>query len=103
MQRDGLLCCWCGVTMNLMPPTTGHPYLVRNHLACTIEHMKPKSQGGGNEMENLKLACARCNSTREARMGWNKKTSHGFLTDQPLAARAASSAPASGRGADLPP
>jgi len=30
----------------------------------TLEHMKPKSMGGKNDLENLRLACRQCNSSR---------------------------------------
>ena len=31
---------------------------------ATIEHLKPVSHGGGNEMSNIVLACKDCNSKR---------------------------------------
>lgn len=29
-----------------------------------IDHIQPKSTGGGNELENLNLACASCNTSK---------------------------------------
>ncbi len=30
----------------------------------TIDHLKPKSKGGSNSLENLRLACFNCNNSR---------------------------------------
>lgn len=30
----------------------------------TIEHLLPKSKGGSNSLENLRLACFQCNNSR---------------------------------------
>ncbi|WP_204153736.1 HNH endonuclease [Leptolyngbya sp. CCY15150] len=30
----------------------------------TLDHLKPKSRGGSNSLENLRLACSRCNHSR---------------------------------------
>ncbi|NJL78763.1 MAG: HNH endonuclease [Richelia sp. RM2_1_2] len=30
----------------------------------TLDHLKPKSRGGSNSLENLRLACFRCNKSR---------------------------------------
>jgi 5-methylcytosine-specific restriction endonuclease McrA len=30
----------------------------------TIDHLKPKSKGGSNNLENLRLACFECNNSR---------------------------------------
>ncbi|WP_445638757.1 HNH endonuclease [Nostoc sp. DSM 114161] len=30
----------------------------------TIEHLLPKSRGGSNSFENLRLSCFKCNNTR---------------------------------------
>lgn len=46
----GSICFWCG---NLLP---------ENQL--TIDHLKPKSLGGSNNLENLRLACFPCNNSR---------------------------------------
>jgi 5-methylcytosine-specific restriction endonuclease McrA len=30
----------------------------------TLDHLKPKSRGGSNSLENLRLACFPCNNSR---------------------------------------
>ena len=50
IERDGLCCFWCR-----------KPLLSD---ALTIEHMNPKSMGGKNDLENLRLACSPCNLSR---------------------------------------
>lgn len=60
-RRDGARCVYCRV------PT-----------AATIEHVDARSRGGGHHVENLRLACPWCNSTKRdepveswvARRGW---------------------------------
>lgn len=42
-QRDGFACVRCGA---------------RNKL--TIDHIKPRREGGGNELENLRTLCRPC-------------------------------------------
>ncbi|MEH2168583.1 MAG: HNH endonuclease [Nostoc sp.] len=54
-------CWWCGHCI-----TTDK---------LTIEHLFPKSRGGSNCLENLRLACLTCNRSRGNSLfppGWNK-------------------------------
>ncbi|PSB03734.1 HNH endonuclease [Merismopedia glauca] len=49
-KEQGSCCWWC-----------------RCHLPLhklTIDHLKPKSKGGSNSSENLRLACFECNNSR---------------------------------------
>jgi 5-methylcytosine-specific restriction endonuclease McrA len=49
--RDyGSLCWWCECCL---PPEK-----------LTLDHLKPKSRGGSNSLENLRLACFSCNNSR---------------------------------------
>jgi 5-methylcytosine-specific restriction endonuclease McrA len=48
-------CIWCGQRMELRPKVND----IEN--AATIEHLVPSSQGGSNELYNLRLAHKRCN------------------------------------------
>jgi 5-methylcytosine-specific restriction endonuclease McrA len=50
LQEYGSCCWWCG------------RHLPSNQL--TLDHLKPKSRGGSNSLENLRLACFPCNNSR---------------------------------------
>jgi hypothetical protein len=51
--RDGLACCWCGATCE--------------QDTLTLDHCKPHSMGGSNDVVNLLTCCRRCNSSRGTR------------------------------------
>ncbi|MFM2064568.1 MAG: hypothetical protein RLZZ507_4239 [Cyanobacteriota bacterium] len=46
----GSCCWWCRKSMSIDK--------------LTIEHLLPKSRGGSNSLENLRLACLTCNRSR---------------------------------------
>lgn len=48
--RDGHACVYCGASENL-----------------SIDHVVPRSKGGGNEPENLSTACMPCNTSKRDR------------------------------------
>jgi hypothetical protein len=52
--RDGLACCYCGAT-------------VEQGATLSLDHVRPHSAGGGNEVTNLVTCCSRCNSARGSR------------------------------------
>lgn len=47
-RRDGPTCFYCGRPR-------------RNPLVMTVEHLLPRALGGGNDIENLRLADPLCN------------------------------------------
>lgn len=47
LRRDGHTCQYCGSTKNL-----------------TLDHVLPRSKGGGNTWENVVTACEKCNSLK---------------------------------------
>lgn len=49
-KEFGNCCFWCGKSMSIGK--------------LTIEHLRPKSRGGSNSLENLRLACLTCNRSR---------------------------------------
>lgn len=49
-RRDGHACGYCGSKSNL-----------------TLDHVIPKSKGGGNTWQNLVTCCKKCNSTKDDR------------------------------------
>jgi len=50
VDEYGSYCWWCGNSMLIDK--------------LTIEHLRPKSRGGSNSLENLRLACLTCNRSR---------------------------------------
>ncbi|CDN16190.1 HNH endonuclease family protein [Richelia intracellularis] len=51
MHRDGHTCQYCGYTGDEL----------------TIDHVVPRSRGGGDSWENLVTACVRCNVKKGSR------------------------------------
>lgn len=49
-QRDGEICHHCGTNKNL-----------------TIDHIKPISKGGTNDLDNLQVLCLPCNLKKRAK------------------------------------
>ena len=52
-MRDNNLCEWCASNKNL-----------------TIDHITPKSQGGGDDKYNLRVLCKNCHKERHRRKRW---------------------------------
>ncbi|ALJ19669.1 HNH endonuclease [Microbacterium sp. No. 7] len=56
LRRDGHRCAYCG------------------KVATTIDHVQPRSRGGGDSWENLVACCLRCNNVKGDRtlseLGW---------------------------------
>jgi 5-methylcytosine-specific restriction endonuclease McrA len=50
LRKSGPCCYWCHETF---PPHQ-----------LTLDHLKPRSRGGSNKLENLRLACFPCNNRR---------------------------------------
>jgi 5-methylcytosine-specific restriction endonuclease McrA len=50
LDEFGSLCFWCGRKFPLDK--------------LTLDHLKPKSRGGSNSDENLRLTCCPCNQSR---------------------------------------
>lgn len=62
-ERDGDACCYCGVTMLFIRAAVGR----YDPLKATLEHVAPISRGGLHVWENMKLACRRCNVSKQAK------------------------------------
>lgn len=60
IERDGTRCHYCGVELSFEWSKDDQ----ENYR--TIDHVKPQARGGKTLLENLVLACARCN--------WDKHT-----------------------------
>jgi 5-methylcytosine-specific restriction endonuclease McrA len=50
IEEFGAKCWWC--EHNFSPEK------------LTLDHLRPKSKGGSNSLENLRLACFNCNNSR---------------------------------------
>jgi len=49
--RDGLACCWCGLT-------------IEDGIKFTLDHAIARSAGGDNSSSNLFTSCLSCNARR---------------------------------------
>ena len=58
----GSICCWCRCE-TLLNVAESHP------RRATIEHILPKSKGGTNHVDNLRVACRACNHARGNDLG----------------------------------
>ena len=58
--RDGWRCQYCGIPIN--------------EDSASVDHIKPKIDGGNNSDENLRACCKVCNSTKNGRsVDWLRK------------------------------
>lgn len=59
-NRDGTDCWYCGCpTITL---DQGHP------RRCTLDHVIPQAFGGRDDLDNLRIACQHCNSSKGAQV-----------------------------------
>lgn len=71
-KRDGWVCYYCRV--KLVPKDKEHEYYellpsgkwkIRDgYRAAELEHKNPRCKGGGDEIDNLVLACGNCNRSK---------------------------------------
>lgn len=62
-------CCYCGVKL-VMPRGIRWARNEANHRhAATFEHLRRKADGGNDRLDNLALACRKCNGSRGT-MSW---------------------------------
>lgn len=54
--RDGFICAYCGRSLKGAEPHD-----------LTLDHLLPRSTGGGNDATNLVTACGNCNYSRQDR------------------------------------
>lgn len=59
LERDGKICSLCGLEMKLPKKKRSNHF-----LRPTRDHIIPLVHGGPNDMENIQLAHAACNSRR---------------------------------------
>lgn len=63
LARDGLACRYCGVPVFRRPPKScaRYPQCLE---ALTRDHVIPKSLGGEKVVDNIVIACRRCNDDK---------------------------------------
>ncbi|MDP3651676.1 MAG: HNH endonuclease [Rhodoferax sp.] len=62
-QTERKFCCWCG------NPTLRSKNAPENAKA-TVEHLWPEFLGGNSALENLAIACSKCNTARQHAFTW---------------------------------
>lgn len=62
-RLDGWICAYCygPLARELM-------YADQRRLEPVCEHVHPRSRGGANDLDNLLLACARCNNRKSNKL-----------------------------------
>lgn len=76
--RDGAICHYCQVPLETGGrPRPGEPYALLRIIAgrsffygrapIEVDHITPRSEGGGDELSNLILSCSRCNGHRRVK------------------------------------
>ncbi|PAU65019.1 hypothetical protein BZL41_08205 [Pseudomonas sp. PIC25] len=70
--RQNGRCFYCGASMWLESPEAfarehGIPIERTGRFRCTAEHLKARSEGGGDDPDNIVAACTFCNHNRHGR------------------------------------
>lgn len=64
LLRDRCRCFYCGIRVRLVVCEPGEQFPPD---MATLDHIVPKSAGGGYNVHNLVTACYACNNSREIR------------------------------------
>lgn len=68
LERDGWKCVYCGQPLTYdMVPARGPEGCFTSppgYQYPTMDHVIPRSKGGGHDMDNVVAACHRCNSKK---------------------------------------
>lgn len=62
-ERDRWRCVWCTRDVDL-PRRRGDGAVTHMDHVATLDHVRPRDEGGSNKSENLVTACAKCNAAR---------------------------------------
>ena len=63
-ERDGGVCCACKTNVSRFKPRN----VYSDPLVGAIDHIIPRSRGGQNDINNLRLLCETCNSQKGAKL-----------------------------------
>jgi hypothetical protein len=66
----GVQCFYCRIPLYFGRDRWA-PGELPNSRSATIEHIVPRSMGGSNDIENLALACYRCNTIKSSNRYWS--------------------------------
>jgi 5-methylcytosine-specific restriction endonuclease McrA len=66
-DRDGGVCRLCERAVVKVTNMDGRSYHWNGKIPSEIDHVFPRSRGGQNDSGNLRLLCARCNSSKGAK------------------------------------
>lgn len=72
-ERQQGRCCYCQVV--LTPPSMTTKKIKPKPTSETLEHLERIIDGGGNHVDNMALACHRCNTGRGS-VDWLTYTSY---------------------------
>ena len=61
INRDGARCQMCGIKV-ITAAENEKDYFKENF--CNIDHIKPRSKGGTNSVDNIRVLCRKCNSKK---------------------------------------
>lgn len=61
IERDGAGCHYCG------EPLLANKHVDFNPQGISVDHIVPQIEGGGDDIENLVLACRRCNGQKKTK------------------------------------
>ena len=67
--RDGFTCCYCGLLFNRPLNWNRSEALHNGKMFLEIDHIKPLSKGGSDNIENKQSLCQKCNNKKSDNYG----------------------------------
>lgn len=64
VARDGTRCVFCGVETLVRNSPAWRAAVHPDPMERTVDHIVPRSKGGKDVLENLRLCCRGCNARR---------------------------------------
>lgn len=66
--KRSYFCYWCGIRVHYVKRR--HQNFRNDDTQATRDHLNPRSIGGTGSLENVVVACRRCNNKRGSRTDW---------------------------------